>query len=129
MLRRQRINYNPRVPSGMIAKTEKGYFYVKGEKRFKFISDRARDSWRLRVIETSELSMFHCKIVGVVGFRDGTLIKDISSGKIYLMVDNKKNQIVDPDDLKFLGFTKKDIITVSKKEADFQKEGENLNVR
>ena len=129
MLRRQRINYNPRVPSGMIAKTEKGYFYVKGEKRFNFISDRARDSWRLRVIETSELSMFHCKIVGVVGFRDGTLIKDISSGKIYLMVDNKKNQIVDPDDLKFLGFTKKDIITVSKKEADFQKEGENLNVR
>jgi len=28
-----------------------------------------------------------------------------------------------------LGFAKRDIITVSKKEADFQKEGENLNAR
>jgi len=129
MLRKQRINYNPRVPSGMIAKTEKGDFYVKGEKRFKFISDRARDSWRLRIIETSELAMSHCRLAGVVGFRDGTLIKDISNGKIYLIVDNKKSQIVDPDDLKVLGFAKKDIISVSKKEADFQKEGENLNAR
>jgi hypothetical protein len=113
----------------MIAKTEKGDFYVKGEKRFKFISDRARDSWRLRIIETSELAMSHCRLAGVVGFRDGTLIKDISNGKIYLIVDNKKSQIVDPDDLKVLGFAKKDIISVSKKEADFQKEGENLNAR
>lgn len=129
MLRRQRINYSPRVPSGMIAKTEKGYFYVKGEKRFKFISDRARDSWRLRIIETSELAMSYSKIAGIVGFRDGTLIKDISNGKIYLIVDNKKSQVIDPDDLKVLGFAKRDIITVSKKEADFQKEGESLNAR
>lgn len=129
MLRKRRINYNPRVPSGMIAQTEKGYFYVKGEKRFKFISDRARDSWELRNVETSELAMSHCKVVGIVGFRDGTLIKDISNGKIYLIVDNKKKQVVDPDDLKVLGFAKKDIITVSKKEADFQKEGEALNAR
>jgi hypothetical protein len=113
----------------MIAKTEKGYFYVKGEKRFKFISDRARDSWRLRIVETSELAMSHSKIVGIVGFRDGTLIKDISNGKIYLIVDNKRKQIVNPDDLKKLGFVKSDIITVSKKEADFQKEGENLSYR
>jgi hypothetical protein len=129
MLRRQRVNYTPRVPSGMIAKTEKGYFYVKGEKRFRFISDRARDSWRLRTAETSELAMSNYKIVGIVGFRDGTLIKDISNGKIYLIVDNKKNLVVDPDDLKALGFTKNDIVLVSKKEADFQKEGETLNAR
>jgi len=129
MLKRRRTNYNPRVPSGMIAKTEKGYFYVKGEKRFKFISDRARDSWRLRIVETSELAMSHSKIVGIVGFRDGTLIKDISNGKIYLIVDNKRSHLVDPDDFDALGFTKKDILRVSKKEAEFQKEGENLNGR
>lgn len=129
MLKRKRINYSPRVPSGMIAKTEKGYFYVKGEKRFKFISDRARDSWGLRVIETSEQTMSSHKVVGIVGFRDGTLIKDISNGKIYLIVDNKKSLVVDPDDLRLLGFKKQDIILVSKKEADFQKEGEILNAR
>ena len=128
MLRRQ-IKYTPRVPSGMIAKTEKGYFYVKGEKRFRFISDRARDSWNLRIVLTSELAMTNIKVVGIVGFRDGTLIRDISNGKIYLIVDNKRSLITDPDDLKLLGFKKQDIILVSKKEADFQKEGESLNAR
>lgn len=113
----------------MIAKTEKGYFYVKGAKRFKFISDRARESWNLRVVETSEIVMTQCPVAGVVGFRDGTLIKDISNSKIYLIVDNKKCLIVDPDDLDALGFTRRDLIAVSKKEADFQKEGEPLNAR
>jgi hypothetical protein len=80
-------------------------------------------------VETSELAMSHSKIVGIVGFRDGTLIKDISNGKIYLIVDNKRSHLVDPDDFDALGFTKKDILRVSKKEAEFQKEGENLNGR
>jgi hypothetical protein len=129
MFRKKRTNYNPRVPSGMIAKTEKGYFYVKGLKRFRFISDRARDSWGLRIIETTELSMAKCQIAGIVGFRDGTLIKDVSNGKIYLIVDNKRSHLVDPDDFDALGFTKKDILRVSKKEAEFQKEGEQLSGR
>lgn len=128
MLRRQ-TKYTPRVPSGMIAKTEKGYFYVKGEKRFKFISDRARESWNLRVVPTSEIAMNDVKVVGIVGFRDGTLIRDVSNGKIYLIVDNRKSLIIDPDDLKSLGFKKQDAILVSKREADFQKEGESLNAR
>ena len=46
--------YTPIVPSGLIAHTEKGYFYVKGKKRFKFISDRAMNSWNLPVIDTKE---------------------------------------------------------------------------
>jgi hypothetical protein len=111
----------------MIAKTEKGYFYVKGEKRFKFISDRARDSWKLRTVETSELAMSRCQISGIVGFRDGTLIRDISNGKLYVIVDNKRCSITSPDVLIELGFKKHDILLVSKKEAEFQKEGEPLN--
>ena len=127
MLRKQRINYSPRVPSGMIAKTEKGFFYVKGEKRFKFISDRAMRSWNLRIVETTEVAMSHTKIVGIVGFRDGTLIRDISTSKIYLIIDNKRCLITDPDYLKSLGYKKHDILLVSKKEAGFQKEGEPLD--
>jgi len=128
MLRRQ-TNFNPRVPSGMIAHTNKGYFYVKGDKRFRFISDRARESWNLRVIETTESAMTACKVVGVVGFRDGSLIRDISTNRVYLVVDNKRSLVVDPDDLKALGFKQHDIVLVSKKEADYQKEGEHLNAR
>ena len=126
-LRKQKTNATPRVPSGMIAHTEKGYFYVKGEKRFRFISDRARDSWKLRVVPTTESIMADCKIVGMVGFRDGSLIRDISNNKLYLIIDNRKCLVTDPDYFRDLGFTERDIVMVSKKEADFQKEGEQLN--
>ena len=129
MLKRQRINYSPRVPSGMIAHTEKGYFYIKGDKRFKFISDRARLSWSLHEVNTTESAMSDVKLSGIVGFRDGSLIRDISTNKLYLMVDNKKMLIVDPDDLIALGFQKHNAILVSKREADFQKDGGNLNGR
>ena len=129
MLRKQKTNYSPRVPSGMIAHTEKGYFYVKGDKRFKFISDRARASWSLREVKTTESAMSDIKLAGIIGFRDGSLIRDISTNKIYLIVDNKKQLVTDPDDLWALGFKKHDILLVSKREADFQKEGGQLNGR
>lgn len=125
MLKRQRTNYNPRVPSGMVAKTEKGYFYVKGDKRFRFISDRARESWNLKIVETTELAMTDCKVSGMIGFRDGTMIRDISTGLIYLITNNKRSLIVDPDDIKALGFRRDEIILVSRKEASLQQEGIN----
>jgi hypothetical protein len=113
----------------MIAHTEKGHFYIKGDKRFKFISDRARLSWNLHEVNTTESAMSDVKLAGIVGFRDGSLIKDISTNKLYLMVDNKKMLIVDPDDLIALGFKKHNAILVSKREADFQKDGGNLSGR
>ena len=72
----QTHNFTPTVPSGLIARTEKGDYYVKGMKRFKFISERARDSWGLTIVITSEAAMFNHAISGVIGFRDGTLVKD-----------------------------------------------------
>jgi len=129
MLKRQRISSNPRVPSGMIAHTEKGYFYIKGDKRFKFISDRARISWNLREVTTTESAMSDVKLSGIIGFRDGSLIRDVSTSKIYLIVDNKKMLVADPDVISDLGFKKHDIVLVSKREADFQKEGGHLNGR
>lgn len=129
MLKKQKTNSNPRVPSGMIAHTEKGYFYIKGDKRFKFISDRARVSWKLREITTTESAMSDVKLSGIIGFRDGSLIRDVSNCKTYLIADNKKMLVVDPDDLYALGFKKHEIVLVSKREADFQKEGGHLNGR
>jgi hypothetical protein len=113
----------------MVAHTEKGYFYIKGDKRFKFISDRARISWNLHEVDTTESAMSNVKLAGIVGFRDGSLIRDVSNNKLYLVVDNKKMLVVDPDDLFSLGFKKHDAILVSKREADFQKDGGNLNGR
>ena len=117
-------NQNPVVPSGLIAHTEKGYFYVKGNKRFKFVSDRAMISWNLPIVETKEPMMINFPINGVIGFRDGTLVKDISDGKIYLISDNKRRHIVEPDVLEWIN---SDIVQAGQKEVFVHAEGEKLN--
>jgi len=121
-------NYSPRVPSGLIALTESGYFLVKGQKRFKFISDRTRESWNLRAVLTTDAAIKDLRLSGIVGFRDGTFIRDISTSKIYLISDNKKRHVVDPDTLLHLGVSKDNIIEVSSREAALHGDGESLNV-
>ena len=123
----QRRQTNPTVPGGLIARTEKGDFLVKGNKRFKFVSDRARDSWKMRVVKTNELAMQNIKVAGVIGFRDGSLIRDISSHKIYLISEYKKRHVTSPDVLKSLGFRKNDILLVSGRECSVHHDGESLN--
>jgi hypothetical protein len=116
--------YNPVVPSGLIASTDKGYFYIKGSKKFKFVSERAMLSWALPVIKTNDQSLNKLITTGTLGFRDGTLIKDISDGKIYLVSDSKRRHIVDPDVLEWLNT---DIIQASQKEVLVHVEGDPLN--
>ena len=128
LLQRKVRRFHTRVPGGLIAQTEKGYFLVKGSKRFRFASDRARLSWNLKVVPTTELAMRDIKISGIVGFRDGTLIRDISTHKIYLISDYKKMHVSDPDVFKKLGFTYKDVLLVSSKEATIHRDGGVLNV-
>jgi len=120
----QSKSYSPIVPSGLIAHTEKGYFYIKGTKKFKFVSERAMKSWCLPVLETKESVISGLKLFGSLGFRDGTLVKDISNGKIYLISDSKSRHITDPDVLEWL---EAEIIRVSHKEILSHEEGEELN--
>jgi hypothetical protein len=127
LLQRKVRRFHTRVPGGLIAQTEKGYFLVKGSKRFRFASERARVSWNLKVVPTTELAMRDIKISGIVGFRDGTLIRDISTHKIYLISDYKKRHVVAPEFFKNLGYSMNDVILVSSKEAGVHQEGVVLN--
>ena len=111
------------IPSGLIAHTDNGYFYIKGSKRFSFISERAMLSWNLPIIETIDSVVSTYPRSGILGFRDGTLIKDISDGKIYLISDSKRRHIVDPD---VLGWFSNEIVTVGQKEIFVHSEGEKL---
>lgn len=117
------IQYNPVVPSGLIAHTEKGYFYIKGKKRFKFVSDRAMNSWQLPIVKTLEAMIIGYPVNGVLGFRDGTLVKDISDGKIYLISDSKRRHIIDPDVLEWMNT---EIIHIGQKELFVHPEGDKL---
>jgi hypothetical protein len=111
------------VPSGLIAHTEKGYFYIKGKKRFRFVSERAMISWDLPVVQTIEATLLDVQISGMMGFRDGTLVKDISDSKIYLISDSKRRHVMDPDVLEWIN---KEVISIGQKELFVHTEGEKL---
>jgi hypothetical protein len=113
-------------PSGVAVKTESGTYWIKDSKRYKLISDRAAKSWSFMTLNATDHSVAKIKIVGKLGFRDGTLIKDISDGKMYLVSQNKKRHISTLDLFDIYGFNRSSVIEVSKQEADMHELGESI---
>ena len=66
------------------------------------------------------------KLVGKLGFRDGTLIKNISDGKMYLVSQNKRRHIVSPDSFDKYGLDRSKLIEVSDSEINMHDQGEDL---
>jgi hypothetical protein len=116
--------YSPVVPSGLIAKTEKGFYYIKGNKKFKFVSEKAMTTWSLPIIETKDPMLSQFITAGVLGFRDGTLIKDVSDGRIYLVSDSKLRHVVEPEVFEWLDVK---VIEAGQKEVSVHEKGEILN--
>jgi hypothetical protein len=113
-------------PSGLAVKTDSGTYWIKDGKRYRLISDRAAKSWAFTTINATDQSLSGIKLVGKLGFRDGTLIKNIADGKMYLISQNKKRHIVSPDSFDKYGLNRKSIIEVSEAEANMHDLGENL---
>jgi hypothetical protein len=114
------------IPSGLAVKTNKAIYWVKDGKRYKLISDRAAKSWCFTTVKATEEAIAGMKLVGKLGFRDGTLIKNIADGKMYLISQNKKRHIVDPDSFDRYGLDRKSVIEVSEAEANMHITGDNL---
>ena len=114
------------IPSGLAVKTDKAIYWVKDGKRYKLISDRAAKSWSFTTVNATEEAVAGMKMVGKLGFRDGTLIKNIADGKMYLISQNKKRHIVDPDSFDRYGLNRKSVIEVSEVEANMHTTGDNL---
>ena len=113
-------------PSGIAVKTDKGIYWIKDGKRFKLISDRAAKSWMFTTVAASESALSGMKLAGKLGFRDGTLIKNIADGKLYLISQNKKRHIVDPDTFNKYGLDRSQVIEVSAFETSMHELGEEL---
>jgi hypothetical protein len=113
-------------PSGIAVKTESGIYWIKDNKRFKLISDRAAESWLFTTVNAIDKALLGMKVVGKLGFRDGTLIKNIADGKMYLVSQNKRRQIVDPDSFDRYGLDRSKVIEVSELETAAHDLGENL---
>jgi hypothetical protein len=90
------------------------------------ISERAEKSWSFPTVLAKESALVNMKIAGKLGFRDGTLIKNIADGKMYLISQNKRRHIVDPDSFERYGLNKSLMIDVSEVEASMHDLGESL---
>ena len=113
-------------PSGIAVKTENSTYWIKDGKRFRLISDRAEKSWDFITVMALESSLVNIKKAGILGFRDGTLIKNIADGKMYLVSQNKRRHITTPDVFHKYGLDRSRLIEVSSKEAEMHELGESL---
>ena len=118
------------LPTGSCLKTEIGYFYINKKNnilyRYKITTDRVLNSWNFSYIVHSTEKVFggKIKVAGTLGFRPGSLIRDISTSSIYVIDSSLKRRIEDPDYLYNLGINPNDVLLVSKEEADLHKDGE-----
>lgn len=113
-------------PSGLAVKTEKATYWIKDGKKYRLISDRATKSWSFPTVNATEKAISHIKTAGKLGFRDGTLIKNIADGRMYLVSQNKRRHIKSPDIFDLFGLDRSLMIEVSESEAEMHELGEDL---
>lgn len=121
-----RPEYKINYPDGVAVETEKDIYYIKGGKRYRFVSGRAVNSWHLVPLVGSERSVAHIPYGGVVGFRDGTLLRDISNAKLYLISNSRKRHITGPDVFIDLGLSQDHAIDVAHEEVAVHQDGADL---
>lgn len=113
-------------PSGIAVKTDKATYWIKDGKRYKLISDRAAKSWSFTTVNATEAALSNIKLVGKLGFRDGTLIKNIADGRMYLISQNKRRHITSPDSFNSFGLDRSQMIEVGENETNMHDVGEEL---
>ena len=120
------ISQPTNFPSGIAVKTDKDTYWIKDGKRYRLISDRAATSWSFTTVNATEAALTGFKLAGKLGFRDGTLIKNIADGRIYLVSQNKLRHIVDPDSFTRYGLDRSKVVEVSENEISAHDLGEKL---
>lgn len=114
-------------PGGIMIQVESGkVYYIRQSKRYLVPTTRILQSWNLPLAFGTLESLKQYKFGGKLGFRDGSLIQDISDGRIYLVSDNKIRHVVNPDILPLLGIKFTDMIIVARDETALHEEGAEL---
>lgn len=115
-------------PDGVAIETEKGYYFIKNAKRYKFPSERVFNSWRLTPIVSSESACAHLPLSKApMGFRDGTLVSNFADAKIYLISGGKRRLVTNPTILDDLSLDAITATVVSQDEILLHNEGEELS--
>ena len=114
------------IPVGVCVKTEKGYFYISGDAaRLRITSPRVLKSWNFsRVWPCKESDLKRHVVLGTLGFRAGTVIKDYGTKQEYIIDKSRRYRISSPEFYRENSFPKKfHPLWVSSKEANLHKDG------
>lgn len=114
-------------PYGVFVVTEAGFFLIRDKCRLRIKSQRAMASWSAPLLASSEDAVRHLPILRTIGFRDGSLVRDFATGKVYLISRNLKRHIKSPDVFDRLGLNKSLIIDASEEEVNIHQDGEVLS--
>ena len=115
-------------PSGLCIKTEVGHWYINGKFRNRIGSRRIFESWNFpRVIVSSEASLANYIKGKTLGFRDGTLVRQMSNGTFYFISQRKRRLVTNPDVLTLMGLKPSDATWAADFEINLHEEGEKLN--
>ncbi len=113
------------IPTGTVIQSSLGYFYIKGNQKIKIISDRILKSWDFpRTVLVTDDCADRFKTNGRMGFREGTVIEDMSTRQTFLISGNQRRLITSPDHLVNLNID--DIMVVSAEEAGIHVRGEDI---
>jgi hypothetical protein len=117
-----------KYPHSTFIETEKGYFYILNDtKRYRLLSARVLESWRPhRVVQTTEAAVAHYRIVAKMKFRNGSLIWNLSDGRLYLIENGMRRWVQSPDVFDRLGIEFDDAQVVSLDEINLHEQGEDL---
>jgi hypothetical protein len=116
-------------PSGVFVETEKGYFYIAtSAKRYHVTTKRVLDSWSPpRVVLSSEASCVKYKVAAKLKFRNGSLLQDVSDGKMYFISEGLRRHLTSPEAWAKVGAVDAPrgakVIRVSQDEINLHKEG------
>lgn len=120
--------YPVTYPTGICVKTEVGHYYINGQYRNRLASKRVFDSWNFtRVVESSEAALKNYKKGKMLGFRDGTLVRQLSTGHFFFISQRKRSKVVNPDLLAIMGIKPADAVWVSDSEIALHEEGDELS--
>lgn len=98
----QPVSDAPFLPSGIVVEAEDKWYYLKSKSKRPIASRRVLESWGLPVLKCNYKAISKLVTLGPLGFRDGTVIKSIVNGRIYIISEGKRRQITNPDWLTWL---------------------------
>lgn len=113
-------------PSGVCVETESGRYYLKGNKRYVVKSESVFKSWNFPVVcKSSDVAISkYQKSLRPLGFRDGSVVRDIFNGELFIISGTKKVKITDTKMYDYLGLEDLKIPYVSHEEIGLHPDGD-----